>query len=153
KHAFVESHQMVVWRFHDHWHARRPDGIFTGMLEILGWEKYREADNTRVLSLPPTSLSSLARDIQKHRKARTMRIVGDPQLPVSKVALNPGYASLQGAARALARPQVDVLVVGESREWEGVEYAQDAIAAGMKKGLIILGHVISEENGMNECAR
>ena len=55
--------------------------------------------------------------------------------------------------RSLARPDVDVLVIGEAREWEGILYAQDAIAAGKPKGLIVLGHVISEENGMNECAR
>lgn len=153
KHAFIEAHNMVVWRFHDHWHARRPDGILTGMLEILEWAKYRDPENPRVLTMPATPLRSLARDMQKRLKVRTMRIVGDPEMPVSKVALSPGYSSLQGATRTLARPQVDVLVIGESREWEGVEYAQDAIAAGMKKGLIILGHVISEENGMNECAR
>jgi hypothetical protein len=28
---FLRSHDMVVFRFHDHWHARRPDGIATGM--------------------------------------------------------------------------------------------------------------------------
>jgi putative NIF3 family GTP cyclohydrolase 1 type 2 len=55
--------------------------------------------------------------------------------------------------RALARPDVDVVVIGETREWEGVEYAQDLIAAGNKKGLVILGHVISEESGMKECAQ
>ena len=153
KHAFIEKNTMVVWRFHDHWHARRPDGILTGMLEILGWEKFRDAGNPRVLALPATPLASLARDMQKRLKARAMRVVGDPAMPVSKVALNPGYASLQSAARTLARPEVEVLVVGELREWEGVEYAQDAIALGMKKALIVLGHAISEENGMSECAR
>ena len=24
KRAFIEKHGMVVWRFHDHWHKRRP---------------------------------------------------------------------------------------------------------------------------------
>jgi putative NIF3 family GTP cyclohydrolase 1 type 2 len=153
KHGFIETNNMVVWRFHDHWHARRPDGIMTGMLEILGWEKYRNPENPRVLVLPAMPLASLARDMQKRLKVRTMRVIGDPAMPVSKVALNPGYASLQGAARTLSRPDVDVLVAGELREWEGVEYAQDAIAAGMKKALIVLGHAISEENGMSECAR
>src|SRR5450432_711411 len=153
KHAFIEKNNMVVWRFHDHWHARRPDGILTGMLEILGWEKFQDSGNPRVLVLPSTPLASLARDMQKRLKVRTMRVIGDPAMPVSKVALNPGYASLQGATRTLARPEVEVLVVGELREWEGVEYAQDAIALGMKKALIVLGHAISEENGMSECAR
>jgi hypothetical protein len=44
-------------------------------------------------------------------------------------------------------------VIGESREWEVIEYAQDTLATGKKKGLIILGHAISEENGMLECAK
>jgi putative NIF3 family GTP cyclohydrolase 1 type 2 len=152
KHAFIEKNNLVVWRFHDHWHARRPDGILTGMLNILDWDKYRNPENSRVLVLPATTLGALARDIQKRLKVRTMRIIGDPALAVSKVALNPGYANLQGVTRTLSRPDVDVVVVGESREWEGVEYAQDAIAAGMKKALIVLGHAISEENGMSECA-
>lgn len=153
KHAFIEKNNMVVWRFHDHWHARRPDGILTGMLEILGWEKFQDSGNPRVLALPAAPLASLARDMQKRLKVRTMRVIGDPAMPVSKIALNPGYASLLGATRTLARPEVEVLVVGELREWEGVEYAQDAIALGMKKALIVLGHAISEENGMSECAR
>ena len=79
-------------------------------------------------------------------------MIGDPRLPVRNVVYGPGFNSLQGAMRSLARPNVDVLIVGESREWEGIEYAQDAIAAGQKKGLIALGHAISEEPGMKECA-
>jgi len=27
KQAFIRDHHMVVWRFHDHWHRRKPDGI------------------------------------------------------------------------------------------------------------------------------
>jgi len=27
KRQFIEKHGLVVWRFHDHWHARTPDGI------------------------------------------------------------------------------------------------------------------------------
>ena len=153
KQALIEKNNLVIWRFHDHWHARRPDGISTGMLKILGWQKYRSPDNPRLLTMPSTSLSELVKEIRSRLKARTLRVVGDPALPVSRVVFSPGYSNLQGAVRALSRREVDVLIVGESREWEGVEYAQDAIATGMKKALIILGHVISEENGMNECAR
>jgi len=52
----------------------------------------------------------------------------------------------------LARPDVDVLVVEETREWELVKYAQEAISAGKKKALILLGHVVSEQAGMKYCA-
>ena len=33
-----------------------------------------------------------------------------------------------------------------------VEYAQDTIASGKKKALIVLGHVVSEQAGMKYCA-
>ena len=37
KRGFIEKNGLVVWRFHDHWHARKPDGILAGMTEALGW--------------------------------------------------------------------------------------------------------------------
>jgi len=48
---------------------------------------------------------------------------------------------------------VEVLLVGETREWETVEYAADAASEGRKKALIVIGHVPSEQAGMEECAR
>ncbi len=151
--AFIKEHSMVVWRFHDYWHRRRPDGIQTGMAEILGWTKYASPDNPRLYTLPPATLDFAAALIRSQLNIRTLRVVGDPKMHVSRFALSPAFSNLQGAVRALSNPNVDVLVVGEPREWEGVEYVQDAITAGKKKGLIILGHALSEENGMNECAR
>jgi len=43
--------------------------------------------------------------------------------------------------------------VGETREGETVEYAADAATEGKRKALIIIGHVPSEQAGMEECAR
>jgi putative NIF3 family GTP cyclohydrolase 1 type 2 len=153
KQAFVEKNSMVVWRFHDHWHARTPDGIMAGMIAALGWEKYRNPENQRQIVVPATTLGNLAKEIQDRLKIRSMRVIGDPSWPVSRIAMNPGYASLMGSLRSIANPEVDVYIVGEAREWEGYEYAQDTIAAGKKKGFIALGHVVSEEGGMEECAR
>jgi creatinine amidohydrolase/Fe(II)-dependent formamide hydrolase-like protein len=48
---------------------------------------------------------------------------------------------------------VEVLLVGETREWETVEYAADAATEGRRKALIVIGHVPSEQAGMEECAR
>lgn len=151
KAAFIEKNRIVVFRFHDHWHARRPDGIMEGVVAALGWEKYRSADQ-RGFTLPATTLGALARDLRDRLKIRAIRVIGDPKLPVRNVVYGPGFNSLQGAVHALSRPETDALIVGESREWEGIEYAQDAIAAGEKKGLIALGHAISEEPGMRQCA-
>src|SRR6185295_6788808 len=27
KRTFIEKNSLVIWRFHDHWHSRKPDGI------------------------------------------------------------------------------------------------------------------------------
>jgi hypothetical protein len=48
---------------------------------------------------------------------------------------------------------VQVLVAGEAAEWETVEYARDAAAQGRHKALILLGHEVSEEAGMQYCAQ
>lgn len=45
-----------------------------------------------------------------------------------------------------------MLVIGETHEWELVEYVQDMITTGKKKALVILGHVVSEQAGMKYCA-
>jgi putative NIF3 family GTP cyclohydrolase 1 type 2 len=65
----------------------------------------------------------------------------------------PGAGGSLEQMRLLARADVDLLVVGETREWETVEYARDAIAQGRRKGLVILGHALSEEGGMRYCAK
>ncbi len=46
-----------------------------------------------------------------------------------------------------------MLLVGETREWETVEYAADAVTEGRKKALIVMGHIPSEQAGMEECTR
>jgi putative NIF3 family GTP cyclohydrolase 1 type 2 len=64
----------------------------------------------------------------------------------------PGAAGFARHRQALLQ-DVDVLVIGEAHEWETVEYVADAITAGQKKALIILGHIPSEQDGMEEFAR
>jgi putative NIF3 family GTP cyclohydrolase 1 type 2 len=153
KKSFIEKNDLVVWRFHDHWHGRKPDGIISGMAVALGWDKFQVQDNPRLYTLPQTSLGALAKDVRDRLKIRSIRVVGDPQTLVSKAAFNPGSTGLGQVMRYFSGPDVDVFVCGEPREWDAVEYARDSIANGKKKGLIILGHDMSEEWGMQECAK
>ena len=41
KQAFIAQHKLVVRRFHDHWHARQPDAVMTGLVQLLGWDNIR----------------------------------------------------------------------------------------------------------------
>ncbi len=54
--------------------------------------------------------------------------------------------------RSLQRGDVEVLIIGETNEWETVEYVRDAVNIGKRKALIIIGHANSEETGMDYCA-
>ena len=149
---FLRKNNMVVFHFHDHWHGRRPDGIAVGMARELGWEKNADPQNPRLFTFPATPLARFAKDIEARLKIRTMRVVGDPALPIQHAIASWGNVSQFPGIPLLARPDIDVLIVGETREWEVVEYAADMVTAGRKKALIVLGHVVSEQAGMKYCA-
>ncbi len=153
KRAFIEKHGMVIWRFHDHWHMRKPDGIEAGMVHALGWEKFQSSDNQYLFVLPETTLKSLAQEVAKKLDSPVVRVVGNPDLKVTKIALSPGAAGFVRESHALERDDVQVLLVGETREWETVEYAADAVTEGRNKALIVIGHIPSEQAGMEECTR
>ncbi len=152
KRAFIEKHHMVVFRFHDHWHRRKPDGIETGMIHALGWEKFQSTENPYLFTLPETTLEKLAADVAQKLNSPVLRVVGKPEMVVTHIALSPGAAGFVRETHALEMENVQVLLVGETREWETVEYAADAVTEGRKKALIVIGHIPSEQAGMDECA-
>jgi putative NIF3 family GTP cyclohydrolase 1 type 2 len=149
---FIRKHNIAIFHFHDHWHARKPDGIAIGMMHQLGWEKNVDPDNPKQFTFSGEPLAHFCRDIQSQLKDRTMRVVGDPQMPVKRVLTSWGFVSRMPGISLFARPDVDVFIAGETREWELVEYVRDSITAGNKKALILLGHVLSEQGGMIYCA-
>jgi len=153
KRAFIKEHGLIVWRFHDHWHRMKQDGIETGMAHALGWEKFQDPGNQYLFSIPETDLQHLAGDLHERLGLHAERVVGDPKLHVKKVALVPGASGFAKETRALEMPDVQVLITGEPREWETVEYVADAVTEGKQKALIILGHIPSEQAGMEEAVR
>ena len=152
--AFIEQHHMVVFRLHDEIHMERPDPIGMALVEALGmtWNLDTPTDPSRV-TIPPVSLRELVRQIQSRLGARTMRIVGDPEMRVQHIAIRPGASGLVRQVGALSEDGVDVLIAGEASEWETVEYTRDAVAQGRKKALVLIGHQPSEEPGMEQAAK
>jgi putative NIF3 family GTP cyclohydrolase 1 type 2 len=153
KREFIEKHGMVVWRFHDHWHRRKPDGILAGMVHAMGWEKYQQEENPYLFTMPEKTLEALAAEVAKKLDSPVVRVVGEPGMKVTRIAFSPGSAGFVRETHALEMDKVEVLLVGETREWETVEYAADAVSEGKRKALIVIGHVPSEQAGMEECAR
>ena len=153
KRAFIEKHGLVVWRFHDHWHMRKPDGIEAGVVRVLGWEKFQRPDNQYLFVMPEITLKELAEQVSRKLDSSVVRVVGEPGMKITRLGLSPGAAGSQREIHALEQDDVQVLLVGETREWETVKYAADAVSEGRNKALIVLGHVPSEQPGMEECAR
>lgn len=152
KDEFIRKNNLVVWRFSDHWRLRKPDPLAQGLADVLGWSGFTAADDPSRISIPAVTLGALAVKVKKTLNARGgIRVVGDPQTKVEKIALLPGATPLQASLNTL--PSVDVIIAGEVREWESVEYARDTVTAGGRKGLILLGRVLSEEPGMTVCAQ
>lgn len=152
KSDFINKNSLVIWRFSDHWRLRKPDPLVQGLADVLGWSTLRVADDATRISIPSITLGALASRVKKTLNARGgIRVIGDPETKVERVALLPGATPLRASLDTL--PGVDAIIAGEVREWESVEYARDTVTAGSKKGLILLGRVLSEDPGMNVCAQ
>jgi len=153
KRAFIEKNHLVVWRFHDHQHRMKIDQVQQGNVRKLGWEKYQDAGNQYLFTIPETTVDKLAAELKTKLGISAMRVVGDRSMKVSRLAFSPGAAGAGREIGALEIPDVEVLIVGETREWETVEYVADAVSEGHQKALIVLSHVPSEQSGMEECTQ
>ena len=153
KREFIAEHHLVIWRFHDYWHRRKPDGIEEGNVHALGWEKYQDPANQYLFTIPETTVTKLAEELRVKLHAAVPRIAGDREMKITRVAFSPGSAGFHRETGALEMPDVQVLIAGETHEWETVEYVTDARSEGRAKALILLGHIASEQAGMEECAR
>jgi putative NIF3 family GTP cyclohydrolase 1 type 2 len=149
----MQKHNIVVFRIHDHMHAQRPDFTYVGVARALGLDsKYETAPQSHRFDIPETTLGALAAELQKRVDAKAIRVVGDPNVKVSRIRIGVGYAT-----PPINGPDIDVVVSGEQQETDGTldgpEYVLDAVSLGIPKGWIMLGHAISEEQGMLEMAR
>jgi putative NIF3 family GTP cyclohydrolase 1 type 2 len=147
KQLLLKQNDIAIWRFHDYWHSYVPDGIGHGFLINTGWLKYYRPGRMTI-QLPSISLKDLILHLQKTLGIAHMRFIGDPEQQCQFISLIPGAAGGQEQISLVETDRPDVLIVGEVREWETAEYIRDGRQLGSKTALIILGHGVSEEPGM-----
>jgi putative NIF3 family GTP cyclohydrolase 1 type 2 len=152
KRKFITDHKLVIWRFHDYIHSMRPDGIETGMVEKLGWKNYTVKGSTNQFVLPETTLKDLLKNLKQVFPKNAFYVIGNPDMKLSNVRLAAGAPGSSAHIRLLEDKNVDVILAGESPQWETYEYMRDAVAQGRQKAIIFLGHINSEEAGMNYCS-
>jgi len=147
KRALLDKHAIVVWRFHDYWHSAEPDGIMAGVVARLGWESYLEKE-LPIFNIPPMTVGQVVQVFKDRLGAKMARVVGDPEMECRRVALFVGMAGGTWQISFLSHQDVDMMVAGEIDEWETSEYVRDAVIQGRKLALAVIGHVHSEEAGM-----
>ncbi|MDX8339112.1 Nif3-like dinuclear metal center hexameric protein [Draconibacterium sp. IB214405] len=153
KRKFIEDHKLVVFRFHDHIHMTQPDGIYAGMIDKLGWKNYAVNDEGRLYKMPEMNLADFASELKDQLGLQTVRVIGNPDMKFTKVGLAVGAPGGTRQIQMLNLPEVEVMVAGEASEWETYLYANDATTLGKNKAVIFLGHIKSEEAGMDYCAQ
>ncbi len=127
KQEFISKNNLVIIRFLDNWEARRTDGQLRGLARALGWHQFHAA-----------------------AIYGGVRVIGDPASTLHKVALKHGLLLVADAERLLREPGLDVVIAGDTVEWEAGPYFQDLVTARKAKGLILIGNEASEEPGCGE---
>jgi len=151
KQALLDKHGIAVWRFHDYCHSLKPDAIRYGVARKAGWLSYYSND-TAILTLPGQTLRQLVDHLKSSLGISHVRVIGNADKRCERVALLPGAWGGQRQVSIAEAEKPDVVIAGEVVEWETAEYVRDAYQFNKGPALIVLGHVASEEPGMEYVA-
>ena len=157
----LEKHQIAIFRFHDHMHAEAKDGIYRSLEKEIDWEelimppKMHSSYNHfgGCYEYPEMTLRELAELVKEKFHMDGLRIVGDPEMKVSRVGLLVGGGS-QGLGdpfspiKIMEERDLHVIICGEIHELLTPPFIRNMEALGYRRAMIIIGHERSEEFGM-----
>jgi putative NIF3 family GTP cyclohydrolase 1 type 2 len=150
KREWIEKNGLVVFRLRDHWLARKESDMVTALAGTLGWSNRLKSDDV-LYEVPAATAEQTVSRIRSRLNLRAgLRAVGDRKAVVRRVLIHPG--SMTPSIMWQRYSEVDMIVVGEVREWENTHYAADIFTAGEKRALVTVGRVVSEDPGMRACA-
>ena len=148
KSELLAKNNIVVWRCHDYIHSFKPDGVYEGVLAKLKWKGYAEKESQARLKIPATTLGSVISHAKKSLSIPTVRYMGDQSQTISSVLFMVGAPGGPRQIAAINEVKPDLVIIGELVEWETMEYMRDLRSSGRSTAMIILGHIPSEEPGM-----
>jgi putative NIF3 family GTP cyclohydrolase 1 type 2 len=148
KERYLRDHNVCVFHLHDNLHHARLDYIAVGMAKKLNWERYCTDDHFKYFRMPDTQLAQILNSIQTHLQPTCIRYIGDKDRVYENVVVSWGFMGIDDGIRLINRHEESVLITGETHEWEFVEYIHDAVHIGFRKALVVIGHIPSEECGV-----
>jgi putative NIF3 family GTP cyclohydrolase 1 type 2 len=132
--AYINEHKLIIFRFHDHWHRTVPDGIYMGMIDKLGWKANQTDQSMLFFKFDEQTVGGFAQKIQEKLNGSQLRIVGDPLMRFTNVALAVGAPGSSTHINLLTSEFTELLVAGEASEWETYEYVLDLDVGDEKSG-------------------
>ena len=145
KKRIVEESGMVIYRDHDHAHNAPLDLIYEGMIDALGLGGEFADKGTFVLKEPLSGLE-LAKRIEDILQIPHVRICGTRDHKTNQIKLCLGGPG--SIMNGLKKPDVELVIIGETCEWYDCEYVRDCSQMGINKTMLVLGHELSERDGM-----
>jgi putative NIF3 family GTP cyclohydrolase 1 type 2 len=147
KRKLLSDNKIAIWRNHDYIHSHQPDGVYSGLIDKLGWQSYAQSSSPAMYEMPETTLMELIKTVKEKLGVKMVRYIGEDKQVCRKVLLMPGAAGGERQIKAIGQFNPDVAVIGEVQEWETAEYVRDYRAAGKSLSLVVLGHTDSEDAG------
>ena len=148
KQALLAKHKITVWRFHDYIHSIKPDLVVYGTAKKLGWLPYFKQEDY-LYTVPPMTLGAVIKHFKAKLGIAHLRVIGDVNQKCTRIGVLPGAPGGQRQVAYAEKYKPDVLIIGETQEWETAEYVRDEYLLGGKMSMIILGHNFSEDPGMD----
>jgi hypothetical protein len=156
KRQLIEDHHLLIIRLAALWDMARPKWFSSALARELGWQP--EAGNpgdqwtNANCNIPRTTLSELANFASARLEAKTLRMVGDPNQSIARVAVIHGFAfPTLVLSHTLQDLAVDCIVTGATAEVDHcTTYIRDAITAGRRISLVQVGYEKSDYPGAVE---
>ena len=156
KRQLIEDHHLLIIRLAALWDTARPKWFSSALARALGWKpeagKPGDQWTTVYCKIPRTTLLELANSASKRLEAKTLRMVGDPNQSIARVAVIHGFAfPTLVLNHALQDLEVDCIITGNTPEVDHcTTYIRDAITAGRKISLVQVGYAKSDYAGAVE---
>ena len=146
--SLIEKNGLAVLRLQDPRVGPVGMAITTAYPEAIGLRNHRRDVNLAdglIYSIRPSRVIDLVRKTKAVLPTQTVRLVGDPQMAITGVAVATESSRPNALAPLISRPEVNVLIAGEVHETETTAYVMDAIAIGQRKALLLVGSIAKEE--------
>lgn len=157
KKELLEKYDITVWRNHDHIHAgvdvqgRRVDGIFYGLLHMMGWENYVQGDISFpiVLEIPEIPTKTLVKQLIDKMHLQGIKCIGNMSGNSHKIYL-PYHIDGRDNDKIniLDKEHIDTVIAMECIDYTLAIYVKDSAMLKQEKRILAVGHFNLEEPGM-----